>query len=441
MIVVLGLGTAGIYAVRWASGVNRKEDITVVERRAYPTYSPCAIPMAVGGEVNVEDLIHPFPQTRRIKVLLSREVVEINPSAREVVVRDMNTGDTETIGYDKLIYALGASPVVPPVPGAREFLGKGVFTVKTVEDAETILRAVKTAKNAVVVGGGAIGVEMAYYLARRGLKTTLVEMLPHLFPRALDPDMAARVEEHLRAAGVDIRTDTALEEVRGDERVVSVMAGGEEMPADIVIMAVGVKPNTSLLEGHVEMDGGYIKVDERMRTSDPHIYAAGDCVLVSHAITGEPTAIQLATTAARQGAVAGINAAGGDAVYTGALGAFVSAFGGYEVAAVGMRGEDAESAVMGRGRGHTRPEWAGGEEIVMKIVADANGRVLGAQAVGRGAGAVINYVSAVIRCGGTLQDLAFGERTYCPEVSELYDVISAAADVALRRLRPKDYRV
>ncbi len=426
MIVIIGLGTGGLYAARWISMMKRGEEITIVEKRGYETYSPCSIPMVVEGKIGAEEIVHPFPKSKNVSILLKHEVTEIDPERKVVVAKKLETGEMKEIKYDKLIYAAGARPWVPPIEGVDK---EGVFTVRTVEDAINISEYANHAKKALVVGAGAIGVEMAHALRARGLEVTLVELLEHAFPTALDRDMAKYVDSYLKEEGIETMYGVKVEKILGDERVRGAIIGGEEYEFDMVIMSTGVRPNSELLKGKVDTDErGFILVDEGMRTSNEDIFAIGDCVRTPYGV------IQLATTALNQAIVAAINAVGGKAKYTKPTGAFVSAFGGYEVASVGERGE-----IVGRGWSRINPYSE--RKIVMKIFAAKDGSLLGAQAVGPGASSRIDIVSALIRRGGKVWDLAFMEKSYCPEVCELYDVIKIAAENAMRKMKLEKYEV
>ena len=426
MIVIIGLGTGGIYAARWISRFNRKEMITIIERRSYETYSPCSIPLVVEGAIDIKEIIHPFPRTPRIELLLEHEAVEIDTKGKKVLYRKIGDGEIKEIAYDKLIYAAGARPSVPPIKGVEK---KGVFTVRTVEDAKNINEWAKKAKKALIIGAGAIGMEMAYALRKRGLNVTIVEMLEHPFPKALDEDMAKIVKERLESMGIKCHCNSKVEEILGKEKVKGALVNGEEIDADMVILSVGVKPNTELLKGKVNMDDrGYIIVNERMQTSLPDIFAVGDCARTPYGI------LQLATIAAREGIVAGINAAGGDAIYTKHTGAFVSAMGNFEVACVGERSEIS-------GRGHSTITPYSKHEIFVKIFTDKEGKIKGAQAVGYMASKKIDIISALMRGGGRIWDVAFMEHAYCPASAHLYDVINIAANNAMRKIKIEKYTV
>ncbi|AGB04884.1 NAD(P)H-nitrite reductase [Aciduliprofundum sp. MAR08-339] len=426
MIVIIGLGTGGIYAARWISRFNRKEEITIIERRSYETYSPCSIPLVVEGAIDVKEIIHPFPRTPRINLLLEHEVVEIDPEKKKVLYRKVGYGKVREIKYEKLIYGAGARPAVPPIPGVDK---EGVFTVRTVEDALAIKEWIKGCKRALVIGAGAIGMEMAYALRKRGFEVTIVEMLEHPFPRALDEDMANIVKERLGSMGIECHCSSRVERITGGDKVEGAIVNGEPVEADMVILSVGVRPNTELLRGKVKMDDrGYVLVNERMQTSDPDIYAVGDCVRTPYGI------LQLATIAAREGIVAGINAAGGNAIYTKHTGAFVSAMGNFEVACVGGRSEI-------YGRGHSTVTPYSKHDVYVKIFSDKQGNIVGAQAVGYQASKKIDIVSALMRGGGKIWDLAFMEHAYCPASAHLYDVINIAANNAMRRIKIEKYEV
>ena len=426
MIVIIGLGTAGLYAARWISMLNRKEEITIIEKRNYETYSPCSIPMAVEGKIDVKQLILPFPRTRRIHLLLNHECVDVDVENKKVIYKKVGDDKLMDLKYDKLIFAPGAIPSKPPIKGIDK---KGVFTVRTVEDSVEIINWAKNAKNALVIGAGAIGVEMAYALRKRGLNVTLVEMLSHLFPLVIDEDMSKIVRDKIEGMGIKCICNSRVEEIKGDECVEGAVINGEEEKFDMVILSTGVRPATEIMRGKVDTnERGYIIVDERMRTSSEDIYAAGDCVVTPYG------GVQLATTAAKQGIVAGINASGGNAVYTPHTGAFVSSLDEFEIAAVGKKGN-----IVGRGR--ATASTYGKEENIIKVFVNEKGDIVGAQGVGYMISKKIDVISALMRMNAKIWDLAFMEHAYCPESSHLYDVLNIAAENAMRRLKIERYYV
>ena len=426
MIAIIGLGTGGLYAARWIAMHHRNEKITIIEKRDYETYSPCSIPMVVEGKIKPEDIVHPFPRSKNVEILLAHEAVDIDVNGKKIKAKNLKTGEIKEISYDKLIYAPGAKPWVPPIKGADK---EGVFTVRTVEDAIAIQKYAEKANKALVVGAGAIGVEMAYALRKRGLEVTIVEIMEHAFPTAIDKDMAKYVDEQLNKEGINTIYGAKVESLIGPEKVEGAIINGDEMNFDMVIMSTGVRPESALLKGKVDVDErGFILVNEKMRTSIADVYAIGDCVRTPYGV------IQLATTALNQAIVAAINATGGSAVLKKPNGAFVSAFGDYEVASVGAHGK-----IVGRGWSRLNPYSE--EKIVMKVFVEEDGTIVGAQAVGKGASSRIDIVSALIRTNGKIWDLAYMEKSYCPEVCELYDVIKIAAENAMRIMKIEKYEV
>ncbi len=425
MIVIIGLGTAGLYAARWISMLNRKEEITIIEKRNYETYSPCSIPLVVEGAVNIKEIIMPFPKTRRINLILGHKAIDIDVNNKKVLYRKVDDGEVKEIYYDKLIFSGGAVPKKPPIKGVEK---EGVFTIRTVEDTEGILKWLGNAKKALVIGAGAIGMEIAYALRKRGLDVTIVEILSHPFPLSLDEDMANIVSEKIQSMGIRCLCNSTIEEITGEGKVEGAIINGGYEDFDMVILSTGVMPDTKIMEGKVEMDRGFIIVDEKMKTSNGDIYAAGDCVKTPYGI------IQLATIAAKQGIVAGINASGGDAIYTPPTGAFVSAMGDFEVSCVGKKGK-----ISGRGKSTINPYSK--KEMIIKIFIDESGKITGAQGVGYTVSKKIDVISALMRKGAKIDDLSFMEHTYCPEASHLYDVLNIAAENAMRKLKIKKYLV
>ncbi len=426
MIVIIGLGTAGLYAARWISMLNRKEEITIIERRNYETYSPCSIPLVIEGAINIKEIIMAFPKTKRINLILNHEVVDVDVNNKKVLYRKNGEKEVMEIRYDKLIFAGGSLPKKPPIKGLEK---QGVFTIRTVEDAEKILNYLAKAEKALVIGAGAIGMEIAYALRKRGIDVTIVEILSHPFPLSLDEDMAKIVSEKIQSMGIKCLCNSKVGEIVGGKEVKGAIINGKYEDFDMVILSTGVMPNTEIMKGKVNLDDrGFIIVNERMQTSNSDIYAAGDCVKTPY------NSIQLATTAAKQGIVAGINASGGNAIYTPHTGAFVSAMGDFEISCVGKRGKFA-----GRGRSTINPYSK--KEMIIKIFIDENGKITGAQGVGYTVSKKIDVISALMRKNSKIDDLAFMEHAYCPEASHLYDVLNIAAENAMRRLKPEKYIV
>jgi len=443
-IVIIGLGTGGLYASRAASRVDRSAEITIIERRDYDMFSPCGLPYAIEGLVkSFEDLKHTVPTTRRVRKLLKHEAVSIDPAGKRVEVMNLDSGEAFWIDFDSLIIATGSRPHVLPIPGAEGFLGRGVHVVSNPENAEELKEAALRSGRAVVVGGGGIGLEIAMALKRLGLEVYVTKRTPPPFPRNLDPDMGEIISEYLESQGLNILFGKGIDQINGGDRVESVEIAGETIPTDIVVMAVGTVPESRIaVDAGCDSERGAVITDERMETSVKKIYAVGDCILTFSKVDRSPTKVYLATTAFRQAEVAGVNAAGGDMVYDGTLATFVSFIGDLEVACTGYNSRTAEDhgfrVITGRANMQIKPRYMpGAKAISVKLVVDAEtGRILGGQAIGEeGAAWRVNVVSLAIKKQMTIQEFSTIELAYCPAVSDLYDPLLVAADVALRRLK------
>ncbi|MGC8565588.1 MAG: FAD-dependent oxidoreductase [Thermoplasmata archaeon] len=446
MIVIIGLGTSGVYATRWITTLNRDEEITIIERHSYESYSPCGIPLILKKIDDFSKLKHPFPRTKRINVLIEHEAIGIDAENKIIKVLDKENKEIKEIKYDKLLFAAGADPLIPKIKNANEYMNNGIFVVKTLEDANSIKVYLQenNVKDVSVIGAGAIGLEIAHALKTLGFNVHVFEMLTQPFPNVLDPEVADIVKLELEKQGIILHLSSRVDEIIIDNgKINGVKSGDLKFESQAIILATGVVPNTKILNGIIKMERNFILVNERMQTSNNSIYAAGDCVLINNYLNGSLMPVQLATTAAKQGIVAGINMAGYDAIYKGALGAFVSTIGKFEVAAVGItetKAKEKFEIITARAKALDKPEYAGGEEITLKIICEKNqGIILGAQAVGKNASSKINVLSLAIRKKATVFDLSALETAYCPEVSDLYDVINMAADLALRKLNPKSY--
>jgi len=445
-IVVIGMGTGGLYASRAASRTDRNAKITIIEKRDYDMFSPCGLPYAIEGLVkSFEDLKHSVPSTRQLTKLTSHEVVSIDVNGKRVEVKNLESGDRFWLDYDSLIISTGSRPIILPIPGANELLGKGVHVVTNPEEAEGLRDAALKSKRAVVVGGGAIGLEIAFALKKLGLDVWVTKRSPPPLPRNLDPDMGAIISEYLESKGLHILFGKGIDRINGEQRVESVEIAGETIPTDIVVMAVGVSPESGLAEeAGIATERGAILTDERMMTNVKDVYAIGDCSVSFSAVDRKPASIALATTAFLQAAIAGVNAAGGEAVYDGSMGTFVSFIGDLEVSCTGYNTEIAErngfKVIAGRANMQTKPNWMpAAKDISVKIILDAEtGRILGGQAIGEeGAAWRINVISVAIKNRMTIEELSKIELAYCPAVSDLYDPLLVAADVALRRFSRK----
>ena len=451
-VVVIGGVAAGLKAACKTVRLCAEAEVTVIEKGKILSYAGCGLPYFISGVVKKREELFSTPigvvrdpgffeAVKKVKVLNRTEALSIDRQGKKVLVKHMESGEEQTLPYDKLVLATGAEAIVPPVPGKDL---DNVFTVKSVEDADRIRALVDggSVRKAVVVGGGLIGVEMAESLADCALDVSVVERLPRILPM-LDPEMALLVEKHLQAEGITVLTDTSVTAFEGDRSVDAVVCDDLRLDADVVIIAVGVRPATGLA-AEAGLDLGPfrgIRVDDRMCTSDPDIFAAGDCVEVKHILTGQPSFVPLGSTANKQGRVAAINLTGGDETFPGVLGSAVVKVCGLAVARSGLSESEAQIAgfktitccVPGEDRAHFYP---GSASVIVKLIADAEtGRLLGVQAVGEG-----DVSKRVDACVGaltgslTVDQVSKLDLCYAPPYSNALDVLITAANVLKNKM-------
>ncbi|MBW1797869.1 MAG: FAD-dependent oxidoreductase [Deltaproteobacteria bacterium] len=446
-IVIVGLGPGGLYASKSALGFNRKCHVTIIEKRDFDQFSPCGLPYVIEGTIkDFEALKYDVPEmSTKLTKLINHEVVSVNNEKKIVQAVDLAGSNMKEIKYDSLIFATGASPINLPIPGAKELVGKGVHFVSDIDNTGALVEAAKSSgkKSAVIVGGGATGLEVAVGLEKLGLDVAVTKRTPHPFPRNLDPAMGKIIVEHLEKLGIRVLFGKGIDRINGTQKVESVEIAGETIECDIVVMAVGMRGNTKLAESiGIKTENGLVLVNNRMETTVKDVYAVGDLVRTYSRIDGTPITMQLATSAYRQGMVAGINAAGGNTPYPGALNTFVVCVGGLEIASTGYfldmakgLGYDAKAVSTKREvKPHYMPD---AKEINLRVIVDAkDGKILGAQAVGeQGAGWRINLFALAIHGNMTLYDLMDAELSYNPPISQMYDPISQVAEIGLKRLR------
>lgn len=443
-IVVIGAHAAGVDAASAARRTDREAEITLITKQKQAGYSPCGIPFVLGRHIPSFDELVVFPHSyfrmMKLNLMLETTATHIDPENRTVRVEDKR-GEEEKVEYDSLILATGASPFIPPIEGWKK---KGIQVLRTIQDGKKIDQAIsKGVEKPVVMGAGLIGLETAVALQERGLKATVVELLPQILPAMLDADMAGDVQEMLEDKGLNIMVSKGVEEFLGGEKATGIIAGGEQIDSDLIIAAFGVKANTQLAkEAGVEIgETGGIKTNLRMETNLDNVYAAGDCVESVHLVTKRPTLCQLGTAAVRQAKVAGTNAAGGYAVFPGVLGSAVTKFFDTEVGVTGLTDFFANKAgletVTGKITSKTRPEYyPGGLPIEIKIVVDREShRIVGGQIVGgEEVTQRINALSFAIQKHMTVQELAKADTAYAPPLNETWEPMVLAAEIALRKI-------
>ena len=451
-VVIVGGVAAGPKVASKVIRLRPDADVTVVEKGKLLSYAGCGLPYYVSGVVKdqaglmstpvgvVRDPVF-FQNVKNFRAMNQTEALEIDPQNKRVRVRDLVNEDDSWLEYDKLVLATGAVPVVPPIPGVEL---DNVFTLHGVHDAEGIRAALgkHKARDVVIVGGGLIGVEATEALAEHGCRVTIVEMLPQIL-NMLDWEMARLLERHLESHGVRVLTDSRVTSFEGDGRLERVVTDDGEFPADLAILAIGVRPNVDLARKaglQIGTTGG-IRVNDHLQTSDPDIYAAGDCVEMTDLLTGKPTYVPLGSTANKQGRVAAVNVCGGDERFPGVVGSTVCKVFDYCVARTGLtekaareRGYDVVTALApAPDKAHFMPT---AKPLFLKLVVDAKTRrLLGAQATGPGDGSKrIDVAAMAITAGMTVDQIANADLCYAPPYAPAMDNIITAANVARNKL-------
>ncbi|MHA2330819.1 MAG: FAD-dependent oxidoreductase [Candidatus Hodarchaeales archaeon] len=447
-IVIIGHGPAGMTATGFAQRTNRKARITVLEKRSYDIFHPCAMPYVIATEDrHVDDIRESVSYGKAVNYLGSSVVTRID--AEKKTVNYNHSDQEETINYDKLIIATGSIPTIP----TRFIKGwdkEKVFVLGNLDDASRIKAEVdKGAKRAVIVGGSAIGLELASELAHRGLSITLFELLPQVLPGKLDKDMAEIVQKYLMEQGIGVFTGTSVKEILGDHTATGITTGDMEVEADFVVMCTGVRPELDFLkESTMELETGTmgaIVVNERMETNIKDIYAAGDCVLTKNLITGKLMNAMLAGIATRQGRIAGINAAGGNERFPspGIPTAWIVPCVGLTFGATGISTEiaDKEGIKVKSARLTTEasPHYMPQTRIVtVKLIADVSTeKLVGLQAVGypTDIAAFVDYATMIMINNMSIRDIPKIDFCYAPATNECMNPIVKTNESLLRRMR------
>ena len=444
-IVIVGGVAGGMSAATRARRCNEDAQITVLERGSYISFANCGLPYYLDGRIAPKEkllLTHPGAVASRYKIdaRVGQEVMTIDRPGKRVQVKDLLTSQTYWLAYDKLILAPGANAIVPPLPNID---ARNVFGVRSVDDIVAIEAYIQSAgaKSVVIVGAGYIGLEMADAMTSAGLSVTLLEKAADPMPM-MDHDLVSLVREELQKHNVGLITGDGLAALNGDgDRVREVVTeSGRRLPADLVILSIGVRPNVSLAQSAGLQLGvtGAIQVDGYQRTSDPDIYAVGDAAEVTHGVTGLPARIPLAGSANRAGRLSGQHSATGQSPAAGkVLGtAIVQVFDlaagmtGLSESAAIKAGFDADSAYVLPT--HHAGYYPDAQQMRLKLVYDKpTGRILGAAAVGKaGVDKRIDVIATVMHFGGTIADLAQLDLAYCPQYGSAKDAVHFAAFVA-----------
>jgi len=445
-LLVIGGVAAGLSAASRARKVDPRLDITVLEQGRHISYSTCGLPYLVGGQVRrTEDLLvystQFFREKRGIEVLTGMRAVEIEPGRRRVRAQSVEGGQEQAFPYDRLVIATGSRPDWPAIPGLNL---PGVFQGNNLEGALAVREYIEGygPRRAAILGGGYIGLEYAEALRGLGLEVAMFHSGAELLD-GFDHDMTERLEETLVRHGVEVLKGTRATAVLGEGRVREVASATGKREADLVLVATGVVPAAELAvaAGIATGVAGAIAVDERMQTSLPVVYAAGDCAHTTHLVTGRPAYIPLGTTANKQGRVAGENAAGGHARFAGVVGTAVTRVFELECARTGLSEQEAHAAgfrvVSEAIEHHSRAPYFGSKKMCVKLVADrATGRLLGAQLVGEeGVAKRVDVLATALHARMTIEQLTALDLSYAPPFAPVWDPVLIAANAMARCLR------
>jgi NADPH-dependent 2,4-dienoyl-CoA reductase/sulfur reductase-like enzyme len=447
-VVIVGGVAGGASTAARLRRMDEYAEIVLLERGPYVSFANCGLPYYIGGVIpNRSSLLVATPQKLRdsfdVDARVNSEVTQIDRAAKTVTVRDLKSGRVYQEPYDKLVLSPGAAPFVPPVPGHDL---PGVFTLRNIPDVDRIVAHLNEVRprQAVVVGGGFIGIELAENLHHRGIQVTLVEMMDQVLA-PLDFEMAAMVHQHMRYKQVRLALGDglqAIEAMRGNQMSV-VLQSGRRAEAEIVILAIGVRPEHQLARDADLQLGvrGTIAANEHLQTSDPDIYAIGDAAQILHLMTGEPTNVPLAGPASKQGRLAADHLAGRDVRYKGAQGTAIVKVFDLTVATTGMNQRQLDNAGIAYQSAIVHAAnhagyYPGAAPMAFKLIFGAEGQLYGAQIVGLdGVDKRIDVIATALRGGLTVFDLEELELGYAPPYGSTRDPVNMVGFVASNILR------
>ena len=447
-VVIVGGVAGGASCAARLRRLDEDAEIVIFERGPYVSFANCGLPYHVGGAIPkranllvvTPDLLR---QRFRIDVRARQEVVRIDRARQQVQVTDLESGRTYLEGYDYLVLAPGAAPLHPPIPGITL---PGVFTLRTIPDTDAIINWIeeRQAWEAVVIGAGFIGLEMAENFQQRGLSVSVVERADQVLPASLDYEMAALAQSSLRKQGIELYFGEQVQEIREDAGQLLVRSGQRELPARLALVAVGLHPETTLArEAGLEVGPtGGIKTDTHLRTSDPRIYAVGDAIEVINAVSGRPVLIPLAGPANRQGRLVADNICGRQLAYRGTVGSSIIKLFDLAVATTGLNTRQLQNSGIDYRSIIVHPlaragYYPGGSPISLKLLfSPSDGRILGAQAIGQeGADKRIDVLATALQAGMTVYDLERLELAYAPPFSSARDPVNLLGMAASNIMR------
>ena len=437
-VVIIGGVAGGASAAARLRRLDEKAEIIMLEKGEYISFANCGLPYYIGGEIKQKSALtlqtpRSFNARFNVDVRTLSEAVKIDPARKVVTVLNHQTNETYEQGYDKLILSPGAEPFVPLIEGAKS---SKVFTLRNIPDTYRIKEYVdeKKPRTAIVAGGGFIGVEMAENLTQAGVQVTLVEMLDQVIA-PIDYEMAQDVHRHMEEKGVRLMLGKSVARIREAGEGLLVTVGESDVQADMLIMAVGVRPDSRLAkEAGLEVNArGAIKVDERMLTSAPDIYAVGDAVEITDFVTGEKGYVPLAGPANKQGRIAADNIAGIESRYEGTQGSSILKVFDLTVASTGINEKTAKRLNLDYDKSYSYSAnhagyYPGAVNMSIKLIFEkGTGRILGAQAVGYdGTDKRVDVLATAIRAKMTAYDLTKLELCYAPPYGSAKDPVNMA---------------
>lgn len=429
-VVIIGGVAGGMSTATRMRRLDADAEIVVLEKSGHVSYANCGLPYYVGGVIEEEDaLLLQTPESLharfRLDVRIATEVVAIDKNEKFVLVRNLLTKEESKISYDKLVLSPGASPVVPPIPGIER-----AMTLRTVEDVEKIFERVQQKPaTAVVIGGGFIGVEIAENLTHKGIKTSIIEAAPQLLA-PLDPEMATLVAKEMRSNGVELHLGVSASSITSEAVVLS---NGASVPAEMIILAIGVRPDTALAKAadlEIGTRGG-IRVDDFNRTSNHDIYAVGDAAEKIDALDGNATLVPLANLANRHGRVVADHIAGRITRPVKTIGTAIVKVFSLMIATTGWNEKRLSTTERKYSVIHSHPNshagyYPGAKQMSLKLIFDPkSGEILGAQGVGTdGVDKRIDVLATAIRGGITAPELADLELAYAPPFGSAKDPVN-----------------
>lgn len=455
-IVIIGGVAAGLKAAAKARRCDPQAQITVIERGELISYGACGMPYYVAGDVDaIEDLMKTpvgalrdaafFKNVKDITVLGKTLALSIDRQKKEVKVRKTDTGAEEAIPYDKLVIATGASAIKPNLPGIDL---PGIYQLWHPYDAKAVRQGLERGqfKSAVIIGAGLVGMEMAEALTMWNIPVTVVEMKDQVFPAFLDPDTAGIVSKYAQDKGITLLTSETVVRFAGTAAVQAVETDKRTIPADLVILAMGARPNVELAKeaGLAIGPTGAVAVNDELLTSDPDIFAGGDCVENTNLISGRKVFSPMGSTANKHGRVIGENLCGSHVKFRGVLNTVVVKVHGLNIGKTGLTEKDAKELgyeyITAMVAGHDKPHYMPGAQVItVKLIVDAASRkVLGIQAVGQGDVAKrVDVAATVLTLGGTIDDLFDIDLSYAPPFNSPIDNVAVAANAVMNKLAGK----